>query len=157
MWHTLLAVPIGILIVLIAAPFLLVYWMARLVRGHWLQARVKQTWPKGKFVLLAYTNNRKWVPYIEEQLLPRIGDVCVIVDRSDAQWKERFPLEANVISHWGGFREHNPLAVIFPAGERPRVIRFYKAFQDVQRGKRERLEHASQQLLDSVDQYRTVS
>jgi hypothetical protein len=80
MWQTIVAVPLIVLIVAIALPFMLFYYIARLVRGLWLRSRVKFSWPRGKVVLLAYTNNRKWVPYIEEQLLPRIGDACVIVD-----------------------------------------------------------------------------
>lgn len=157
MWQTILAVPILVLVVLIAAPALLIYYTGRLIRGLWLQSRVKLTWPKGKFVLLAYTNNRKWVPYIEAHLLPNIGDACVVVDRSDAQWKERFPLEASVISHWGGYREHNPLAVVFPTIGRPRVFRVYKAFQELQRGKDQRLENVSKQLVDTVEQCKKVS
>jgi hypothetical protein len=157
MWQTILAAPIIVLLVLAVLPIILIYYIGRLIRGLWLQSRVKLAWPKGKFVLLAYTSNRKWVPFIETQLLPRIGDACVIVDRSHAQWKERFPLEANVISHWGGYREHNPLAVVFPGAGRTRVFRMYKAFQALQRGKHQPLEEVSKQLIDTVEQCRKVS
>lgn len=154
MWQALLAVPISVLLVLAVLPFILIYCVARVVRSYWLRSRVKLAWPEGKFVLLAYSNNRKWAPFIETRLLPCIGDACVIVDRSHAQWKDRFPLEASVISHWGGYREHNPLAVVFPRAGRARVFRMYEAFQELQRGKQHRLEQVSKQLIDTVERCR---
>ena len=154
MWQAILAAPLIILLLLVALPLWLIYAVTNRIHGLRLQSRVKRTWPDNKFVLLAYTNNPKWVPFIFDRIVPRIGDACVMVDRSNAQWKEHYPLEASVINHWGGYREHNPLAVVFPHDGRPRVFRMYKAFQELQRGKPQQIEEVTKRLIDAVDECR---
>jgi hypothetical protein len=153
-WQLILLAPFVVLVLLVAVPLLVAYGVISWSRGLRLQSRVKRRWPEGKFVLFSYTNNPKWAPFILDRIVPRIGDACVLVNRSNAQWREQFPLEARAIEHWGGYREHNPLAVVFPRDGRPRVFRMYKAFQQLHRGKPQQIEEVTKQLIETVDECR---
>jgi hypothetical protein len=135
------------------ALLLLGVWLAWQMRGLWLASRVHQTWPAGKVGLVAYTNNRKWASYVEDRLLPKLASKTVVVDRSDPQWKTRFPLEHAVIRHWGGRREYNPIVIAFPPSGAPRVFRLYEAFQETRRGHRADLEKQTALILEAFDSY----
>jgi hypothetical protein len=128
-------------------------WLAWQVRGLCLASRVRRTWPAGKVGIIAYTNNRKWASHVEERLLPRLASKTIVVDRSDAQWKSRFPLEHAVIRHWGGRREYNPIVIAFPSTGAPRVFRLYEAFQETRRGDRADLEKQTALILEAFDSY----
>jgi hypothetical protein len=150
MWQGLLAAPIVIVLLVALLPVLVLWYVARLVRGSWLRSRILLTWPKGKIALVAYTDNRKWAPYIQQEILPAIERSCVVVDRFHAQWKERFPLEAQLINHWGGHFSYNPIAIVFPPLGRPRVFRLYKPFQEMRRGRPEQLHAIARDLQTCV-------
>jgi hypothetical protein len=123
------------------------------LRGALLLRQIRATWPSGKVALLAYTKNRKWSPYIDERILPEIEKCTVVVDRTDAQWKERHPLEEKVIRHWAGRREYNPVVIAFIPKRKPQVFRFYEAFQDTRRGHTADLERQTVALLALLKPY----
>lgn len=153
MWQALIAAPILVVVLAIILPILLLGYVGRLIRGLWLKARLSSTWPQGRIGLVAYTANQKWAPYLEQELLPKIAASCVVVNRSDAQWKERFPLEAKAIAHWGGLRAYNPIAILLTPTDRVRVFRLYDAFQQRVRGKPKRLEEVTRELVATVELY----
>jgi hypothetical protein len=120
------------------------------MRGTLLLSQIRSSWPSGKVALIAFTRNRKWSPYIDERILPAIERCSVVIDRSDAQWKEKHPLEERAIRHWAGRREYNPVVITFLPKQKPRVFRFYEAFQETRRGRNKDLEHQTQSLLAAL-------
>jgi hypothetical protein len=115
-----------------------------------LLSQIRSSWPSGKVALIAFTRNRKWSPYIDERILPEIERCSVVIDRSDAQWKEKHPLEERAIRHWAGQREYNPVVITFLPKQKPRVFRFYEAFQETRRGHTKDLEHQTESLLAAL-------
>jgi len=142
------SVALGVLIViLLLATLVAGAYVRHRLRGARLLSRIRSSWPSGKVALIAFTRNRKWSPYIDERILPEIEKCSVVIDRSDAQWKERHPLEELAIRHWAGRREYNPVVITFLPKQRPRVFRFYEAFQETRRGHNKGLEHQTEALL----------
>jgi hypothetical protein len=157
MWQVVLAAPLVVLLVAALLPVLLLLWIGHLVSSAWLAARARLKWPPDKFALLAYTNSEKWAPYIERELLPRIGTFCVVVNRSEPDWKRRHPLEARVIRHWGGRLNYNPIVIVFPRAGRPRTFRLYRPFLNYHHGKPEALSSVVRDLTSLIGRIADVT
>jgi len=149
MWQVVLGIPLIVLAAVIFAPIALYYFIARYVRGKWLASQVRRHWPN-KVAFLAYSDNPKWAPYLKENVLAHAESVCVVINRSNAQWKQLNPLADRVISHWGGWKSHNPLAVVFPRTGQPRVFRLYEPFQQLQKGNSAALNAMIGKLLEAI-------
>ena len=121
------------------------------LRGAVLLKQIRSTWPPEKVALIAYTKNRKWSPYIDERILTAVAKCAVVVDRSNAQWKQRHPVEERAIRHWAGRREYNPVVITFIPMQNPKVFRFYEAFQDTRRRRHEKLERQTASLLAALE------
>ena len=124
-------------ILLLALPFLAAgAWLDRRKRRR-LQREFHKRWGgQGKRLLLVYSNSPNWQAYVEENWLPRLESIAVVLNWSErSTWAERHPFEADIFQMWAGEREFNPLAIIIPADGRVRVIRFWQAFRDYKHGK----------------------
>lgn len=130
-----IGVPILVAIGILLAPVIAVFWVAHAMMSVWLASRLRAAWPSNKCVLLGYTQSPVWGPFIEQSLVPRLGDTVVSIDRSKETWKREHPVEARALSFWGGLRSYNPIAVVIRNPWRVRVFRFYKAFQQFKHGK----------------------
>jgi hypothetical protein len=108
--------------------------------------RAAASWPTGKVALIAYSRDAGSAHYIEEHLLPFINHACVVVDRSNAQWKRQFPLEQRLIEHFAGRRQGTPVAIVFPPGARTKVFPMYEELREAQKGKTRGLD-ATMQLV----------
>jgi hypothetical protein len=128
-----------------------------LLRRAWLIARLRAIWPPNKFVLLAYTQSAAWAPFIEQSLLPQLGDAVVAIDRSKEDWKRSNPVEARAVSFWGGLRAHNPIAIVIRNRWRVRVFRFYEAFQQFKHGRPQDLELVVSEFLSHVKEVARAS
>jgi hypothetical protein len=124
--------PVYLLLVLILLPAIGLPYVYRSLTIRW---RLRRAWRAGQWILLSYTQSAVWAPYLENEVIPRLGDACVAIDRSRPDWKARHPAEARAIAHWGGYYEHNPLVVLFPRWRPARRIRLYHAFRDSKHGK----------------------
>lgn len=118
-------------------------------REKLLHAQFRSRHPE-KVALLAYSQNEKWSAYFRDNVVPRIGQSCLVVNRSDAQWKSKDTLAASIVDHFGGRSAHNPLAVLFPKSGRPRVCRLYHAFRQNLKGKPHDLQAAINSLERAV-------
>jgi hypothetical protein len=144
-------------IVIALSPLLALAGVAYIVRRAWLIGRLRAAWPPNKFVLLAYTQSAVWAPFIEQSLLPQLGDVVVAIDRSKENWKRSNPIEAGAVSFWGGLRAHNPIAIVICDGWRVRVFRFYEAFQQFKHGRPHDLERVVSEFLSHVKEVASAS
>jgi hypothetical protein len=135
-------------ILLLATPFLAVG--ARLARRkrRRLQREFRNRWGgQGKRLLLVYSKSPNWQAYIEENWLPQLESVAVVLNWSERSiWSERHPFEAHIFRTWAGDREFNPLAIIIPPDGPVRVIRFWQAFRDYKHGKDRTLRAAEAEL-----------
>jgi hypothetical protein len=123
-------------ILLLALPFLAV--------GAWVDGRKRRRlrrefhrrWRgQGKRLVLVYSNSPIWQTYVEENWLPRLESIAVVLNWSErSRWPERHPLEADIFRTWAGDREFNPLAIVIPADGAVRVFRFWQAFRDYKHG-----------------------
>lgn len=135
-------------ILILALPFLAVgAWLDGRKRRR-LQREFNDRWgAHGKRLLLVYSNSPNWQAYVEENWLPQLASIAVVLNWSErGTWRERHPLEADIFRMWGGDQEFNPLAIIIPAGGSVRVIRFWQAFRDYKHGKGRTLRAAEAEL-----------
>jgi hypothetical protein len=135
-------------ILLLAIPFLAVgAWLARRKRRR-LQREFHHRWGgQGKRLLLVYSNSPNWQVYVEENWLPQLEAIAVVLNWSERSiWAERNPFEADIFRTWAGDREFNPLAIIIPADGPVRVIRFWQAFRHYKHGKDRTLRAAEAEL-----------
>jgi hypothetical protein len=140
MWQILVAAPLIVVCGVVLVPLFLLWGAALWIRGLTLRTRAVATWPSGKVALIVYSRGAESAHYIEELLLPSINDACIVVDRSNPQWKRQFPLERRLIEHFAGGSQATPAAIVFPPGARAKVFRMYEALREAQKGRTRELD-----------------
>lgn len=128
-------VAVGVLALLLS-PLLLGVWLFGLVYGCVLAAA---WWRKhgreGRRFLVVYSNSPKWAAFFTGKVVPLLADRAVVVNiTNDPGWKSSRSLERRAHLHWGGQREHTPIVIHFRQAWRAESVRFFKAFQLLQRG-----------------------
>jgi len=144
------------LVVVLVIPALLVGIPASWSYGRWLRLRWERRWGRhGKRILLVYSRSPHWQRYIEDTWLPQLAPHAVVMDWSDrSTWRRRAPLEVRAFRYWGGSREFNPMALLFPKRGKVQAIRFWRAFRDFRHGKDLALRAAEARLFGFVDAIR---
>jgi hypothetical protein len=135
-------------ILLLALPFWAVgAWLDRRKKRR-LQTGFHNRWgQQGKRLLLVYSNSPNWQAYVEENWLPQLQPIAVVLNWSErSTWAEQHPFEADIFRTWAGRREFNPLAIVIPADGPVRVVRFWQAFRDFKHGKDRTLRAAEAEL-----------
>jgi hypothetical protein len=135
-------------ILVLALPFLAIgAWLDRRKRRR-LQREFHNCWgAHGKRLLLVYSNSPNWQEYVEENWLPQLKSISVVLNWSERRtWAQRHPFEADIFRTWAGGHEFNPLAIIIPPEGSVRVIRFWQAFRDYKHGKDRTLRAAEAEL-----------
>ena len=101
---------------------------------------------RGRDILFVYSDSPIWHDYIEEQVLPRLGERALVLNWSQrTRW--RFSLARMVFYHFGGWRAFNPLAVVFRPFRRTRTFRFLKPFRDFKHGHPEALHQMEREFF----------
>ena len=111
---------------LITLPVVALGWVVLAAK---LAQRVRIEWiPTGRFGVFVYSHGREWRSYVEAEIVPRLRDRLVIVDRSaDPRWRGQAGLAGDVYAHWSFGR--GPLAVVFVPWWRPRRFAFRPALR----------------------------
>ena len=144
---------VAIPILVLALPFLAVRaWLGRRKRCR-LQREFHARWGvHGKRLLLVYSNSPHWQAYVEQNWLPQLESIAVVLNWSErSTWATRHPFEADIFRTWAGDQEFNPLAIIIPADGAVRVIRFWQAFRDYKHGKDRTLRVAEAELAAALE------
>ena len=102
--------------------------------------------PRGKDILLVYSDSPISHDYMAMQVLPLVQKRAVVLNWSERNAWDRWSLDVLVFRHFGGGREFSPLVVLFRPGRSARVFRFWLAFKDWKRGRREAVERLRQEL-----------
>ncbi len=106
--------------------------------------------PRGKDVLLIYSDSPVWHDYIEEQILPSLQNRAVVLNWSRRrEWP--VSLRRSAACHFGGQREFNPLAVVFRPFRRTRTFRFWKALRDLKHGHPEALDDVEEEFFQLIE------
>ena len=85
-------------ILVLALPFLAVgAWFDGRKRRR-LQREFHNRWgAHGKRLLLVYSNSPNWQAYVEENWLPQLESIAVVLNWSErSTWAERHPFEADI-------------------------------------------------------------
>jgi hypothetical protein len=104
---------------------------------------------RGRDVLFVYSDSPHWRDYIEQQILPQLGDRAVVLNWSERK-RWRFSLARLVFRHFGGYREFNPLGVVFRPLGPTRTFRFWQPFRDHVHGHLEPLQRMEAEFFRSI-------
>ena len=106
--------------------------------------------PRGKDILFVYSDSPISHEYMATQVLPLVQERAVVLNWSERRGWGRWSLDVAVFRHFGGGREFSPLVILFRPVRRARVFRFWPAFNDWKRGRKEPVERLRQDLLISL-------
>lgn len=120
----LLLLPVILLLVLVILAIVAFIWL----RGLVLNAATWCFWcSRGWDVLFVTSDSTIWHDYVEEHILPELGQRAVVLNWSQRrQW--RLDLSVLIFRHYGGRHAFCPLAIVFRPFRRPRCFRFYEPF-----------------------------
>lgn len=129
--------------ILIFAVFIYFLWGAILYLTIWL-TRQKP------FVIFVYSDSPTWKDYIEREILPHIQGRAVILNWSERRnWKNSLAVLA--FRYFGGYRNFNPLGMVFRTFHPVKTYRFFEAFQEFKRGNPNNVERLRKELFDDIE------
>ncbi|MBI1977012.1 MAG: hypothetical protein HYS56_05840 [Candidatus Omnitrophica bacterium] len=136
-------------------PVILFFWMmiqGWKLYGVWLGRQFKKKWyPRGKAALFIHSNSPNWDDYIRENMFPKIEKDIVCLNWSERNsWLKEDRLESRIFRYWGGGKEFNPLAIVFPPKGKVNVIRFWQGFKDFKHGKDRLLRNAEDEFFRAI-------
>jgi len=88
---------------------------------------------RGHDILFVYSDSPIWHDYIEQQVLPHLGERAVVLNWSQRK-RWRLSLARMAFYHFGSYRQFNPLGVVFRPFRRTRTFRFWQPFRDFKHG-----------------------
>ena len=128
--------------VLIIAVFLYLLWGTILYLAIWLTRRKP-------FVIFVYSNSPTWKDYIEKEILPYIQDRAVILNWSERnKWKNSLTVLA--FRYFGGYRNFNPMGIVFHPFHLVKTYRFFEAFKDFKQGDFKKVEQMKRELFEAL-------
>jgi hypothetical protein len=143
-------------LLVVLLPLVVVVGVLWLVMAVLLQLAVWLAWcPRGRYVLVVYSNSPIWKEYFEQNVLPAVGSRGVVLNWSDRkQWS--YSLSAALFRFFAGTREFNPLAIVFQPLTWPRRFRFYGPFKAFTHGRPEEVERMRLELFELLDRLAPV-
>ena len=119
--------PVLLVVVLVAALAYAIFTLC-------LHGAIWISWcRRGRDVLFVYSDSPIWRDYIDDRIIPLLGERAVVLNWSQRkQWRRTLARAA--FRHFGGSRQFNPLAVVFRPFRRTRTFRFWKPFRDFKHG-----------------------
>ena len=132
--------PLALLAVALYVPHRLALYM--LVWLLWL--------PRGKNILIVYSESPIWHEYMVTQVLPLVQEHAIVLNWTERSKWPWWSFRVHVFHWFAGDREFNPLVVLFRPFRRARVFRFWSAFKEWKRGDKEPVERLRQELLSAL-------
>ena len=93
---------------------------------------------RGRDTLFVYSDSPVWRDHVEQHIIPQLGKRAVILNWSERK-RWRFSMAKMAFYYFGGYRQFNPLGVVFRPFQRSRVFRFWLPFGDFKHGEPEAL------------------
>jgi hypothetical protein len=145
-----IALIVAVFVVLLPVwlPFMVVGLAVYLAIRLALHFLILLTWlPKGKDVLLVYSQSPIWHDYMTMQILPLVKDRAIVLDWSERKKWRKYSLPVLAFRLLGGHRNFNPLVIHFRPFRRAKLFRFWPAFKDWKHGKAETVDQLRCDLL----------
>lgn len=102
--------------------------------------------PRGKDMLLVYSDSPIWHDYMVAEVLPLVQERAMVLNWTERnQWRE-WPLSVLAFRFFGGNYAFNPMVVVFRPLRRARTFRFWPAFKEWKHGDREPVEKLRREL-----------
>jgi len=144
-----------VLFLLTFGPFILLGLGVKTLYGLSLQTLIWLRWNMiGRLALFVYSDSPNWKEYIEDQILPHLGEEVVLLNWSERKNWKRYSLPVLAFYYFGGTSEFNPLGVVFRPFRRTQVFRFWKPFKDYKHGNVESLQNITREFLHAFDSAR---
>lgn len=90
-------------------------------------------------MIFVYSDSPTWKEYIETEILPNLQDRAVILNWSERRnWK--YSLAVLAFRYFGGYRNFNPIALVFRPFRFLKAFRFFEAFKEYKRGNPENVQ-----------------
>ena len=139
---------VGIVVVLpIVLPLILIVFTLGVAHRAALYALVWILWlPRGRDILLVYSDSQIWREYMTTQVLPLVRPRALVLNWSERKRWPWLSLPVSVFRSFGGGREFNPLVIVFRPFARARSFRFWEPFQDWKRVHKEPVERLTKEL-----------
>jgi hypothetical protein len=131
------------------SPFVIIAVLFYLLWGAFLYLAIWLTWKKPR-VLFVYSNSPIWKAYIETEILPFIQDRAIILNWSErTNWKSSLAVRA--FRYFGGYRNFNPIGMVFRPFHFVNAYRFFQAFKAFKHGDSRNVEQLKKGLFEMLD------
>ena len=135
------------IIIPFAATVLVLYWLHKMA----LYGLIWLLWlPRGKDVLLVYSDSPIWHDYMTTQVIPLVQNRAVILNWSERHKWSKWSFSVHVFRSFGGTNDFNPMVAVFQPFRRARLFRFWSAFKELKRGDNEPVTRLRLDLLQSL-------
>jgi len=104
---------------------------------------------RGRDILFVYSDSPVWHDYVEAGILPELGERAVVLNWSQRK-RWRLSVARLAFHHFGGYRQFNPMAVVFRPFRRSEVFRFWRPFRDFKHGRAEALHRMEREFFTSI-------
>jgi hypothetical protein len=137
---------LGTLLLIILSPiviipvFLYFLWGGILYLTIWLTSK-KQS------AIFVYSDSPTWKDYIEREILPYLKDRAVILNWSKRRHRKN-SLAVLAFRYFGGYRNFNPIGIVFRPFRFVKTHRFFEAFKH---GNVKRVEEIKTELFEDLD------
>jgi hypothetical protein len=149
-WQVALFIPLAPVLLVVVVLWLVFF----LVSTVWLHIAIWFWWCiRGRDILFVYSDSPVWHDYIEQHVLPYLGERAFVLNCSQRRgW--RLSLARMAVHHFGGWRAFNPLAVVFRPFRRTRTFRFWQPFRDFKHGHPEALHRMEGEFFGLIGVHR---
>ena len=131
---------IGFSPILIVALVLNLVWGLILSNAIWLTRRKR-------FVVFVYSDSPTWNGFIEREFLPQIQDEAMILNWSEGRkWKNS--LAELAFRYFSGYRNFNPIGIVFRPFHFVKTYRFFEAFKH---GNVKKVEEIKRELFEELE------
>ncbi len=134
-------------LVIILSPILVIAALLYFLWGIILYAAI---WLTGKkeFVVFVYSDSPIWKEYIEREILPHIQDRAIILNWSERRiWENSLAVLA--FRYFGGYRNFNPIGMVFRPFHLVKTYRFFEAFQEFKHGAPRKVEKMKMEFFET--------
>ena len=105
---------------------------------------------RGINTLYVYSNSPHWEKYVEQNILPRLPRKSIVLNWSERKkWKRT--LSTLAFRHFGGYRDFNPMALVFLPFHCVKIFRFHQAFKDFKHGRDEPLKKMEAEFFSVLE------
>ena len=111
---------------------------------------------RGRDILFVYSDSPVWHDYVEAWILSDLGERAVVLNWSRRK-RWRLSVARLAFHHFGGYRQFNPMAVVFRPFRRSKVFRFWQPFRDFKHGHPEALHRMESEFFTSAGIQRHTS